>query len=785
MNNDNNKSQVDFLYSFLSLKEVFCLKHLAMCLFAIAPPALATAAEKTTGATPTTTSGATPQTQSVTIADIVDDPFAENTYTLEPLCEPDMDVFKDPEPEITDDKIHINSDTVNISKENITTFSGSVVIDRQDQQLKSDRAIYYKDSQDIKATGNVQLTKGSFKVTGEELNMNMNTNTGDINNATYHDIDSRAQGEADIILIKSKNLVEMRNATYSTCDADSRDWQLRASSITLNKATRQGSASGAVIRFKNIPFLYLPYIRFPLGDERLSGFLFPSFGDNNVNGFQLSAPYYWNIHPQMDATFVPKYMTNRGLQLKTEFRYLTKEAVGQFNVDTLPDDALTKSDRNFFHWQHSNQQTNGWSGSVNLNYVSDNSYLRDFGANLNSTSQSNVERRADIRYNTKDWLFRGRAQGFQTLGGSEQIKRLPQLNLNTRQLIEPNKINTSFQSELVRFAHSTQAPIGDRLVLQPSISLPLTSAAAYTTILGSLHYTKYNLQRTTVGEKTSPSRTVPIFSINSGVFFERDSSFLGSKYLQTLEPRLQYLYIPYRDQDNLPILDSAPITTNFSQLFSENRYSGGDRINDANQITYGLTSRYISMDSGVTILSGSIGQTYHFASSRVTLAGEPVRKAAWSDLELRFSFQPYTSTKLTAALTRNQETRKIDRRDYRFQYKNGKDRILNINYRFLRDNSKIREISGIWRLTPQWKLIARQHDDLLKNIRLESFYGIQYDSCCWGLRLVKRRTFANISPSEPYLNTLFIEFELKGLSSFGQKKQIDSLLNRGILGYSN
>ncbi len=478
-------------------------------------------------------------------------------------------------------------------------------------------------------------------------------------------------------------------------------------------------------------------------------------------------------------------MDKRGTQLQTEFRYLTKESNGQFNLDYLPNDSLTQNDRQAFSWNHKQNPTGGWAGDLNFNYVSDDFYLDDFGGDLNSASQSNIERRADIRYDAKDWLFRGRFQGYQTLSGNEQIKRLPQLNFNTRQAITPNTLNTSLQSEWTRFSHSSQSPIGDRLVLQPSVSLPLKNAAAYTTFLTSLHYTRYDLNRINAGEKKNPTRTVPIFSIDSGVFFERDSHFNSSNYLHTLEPRLQYLYIPYREQSTLPVFDSATISSDVNQLFSENRYSGADRINDANQITYGLTSRYISLDSGAEVLTASLGQTYQFADSRVTLAGEQVRQGSWSDLQLDVTFQPTHQLKVNGTLIRNQQSRKIDQRNIRLQYKADKNHIFNINYRFQRDTLETREMSAIWKIHPQWTILIRKHEDLRQDRELESVYGIQYDDCCWGIRLVQRRYYTDAYPNDPYQEALFIELELKGLSSFGQKKQIDTLLSRGILGYSN
>ncbi len=694
-------------------------------------------------------------------------------------------------PVITDGKIYLESDSADLGQKDVTTFTGSVVVKQNDQRLTADKAQYNKEKQDLLATGNVKLTTGSLAISGDTLQMNLKTNQGDVQNATYRDSSSRAQGKARSIVFKSESELEMRDATYSTCDSSSPDWELRATTINLNNATHQGRASNVVVRFKGIPFLYLPYLRFPIGDERLSGFLFPSFGSSTKNGNELVVPYYWNIHPQFDATITPHYMAKRGTQLRSEFRYLTDSTRGKFNIEYLPDDKITQTDRQAFSWQHIQKAVGGWSGGINYNYVSDPFYQNDFGGNLESASLSNLSRQADIRYDAKDWLFRGRVQAFQALTGSEQIKRLPQLNLNSRQSILPNKLNTSFQSEWTRFVHSTQAPIGDRLVLQPSVTLPFQNAAAYTTFVGSLHYTRYDLERISATENKTPTRTVPIFSMNSGVFFERDSTFNSKKYLHTLEPRLQYLYIPYREQSGLPTFDSATVTNNMNLLFSENRYSGADRINDANQITLGLTSRYINLNSGAEVLTASIGQIYQFEDSQVTLGSAPARTKSWSDLQLDLTFQPVPSLKINGSLIRNQQTRELDKRNIRLQYKTSAEHIINVSYRFERDTLETREISGIWRINPRWSVLARQHQDLLQNRELETVYGIQYDSCCWGLRLVKRRYYSGAFPNEPggdpsnpYNETLFLELELKGLSSFGQKKQIDSLLRRGILGYS-
>jgi len=712
-------------------------------------------------------------------------PNIANDYYLSEFCNPELESLKNKQPLTTDNKIHLQSDSVNIQQEDTTVFTGDVVIEQDFQRLTSDVAKYKKATQDVTATGNVNLSRGGLELTGDSMNLNLTTNLGDVNNATYHDIGTRAQGTAETIVIKSKSILEMHDATYTTCDGDSPDWELSASTITLNNESHQGSASNVVIKFKSVPFLYLPYLQFPIGNERQSGFLFPGFASSEKDGLELYAPYYWNIHPQVDATIIPHYIEKRGTQLKTELRYLTAQTLGTLDIDTLPNDSKTDTDRNFLHWQHAHNPTGGWSSNVDISYASDKTYLDDFGGNLESTTQTNLERRIDIQYDAKDWLFKGRAQSFQTLSGDEQTKRLPQFSLNTRQLIKPNEFNTSFQSELTRFAHSTKAPIGNRLVLQPSVSLPLTHPAAYATFLTSLHYTQYDLDRTTSTQEDKPTRTVPIFSIDSGLFLERDSGFLGKKYLHTLEPRLQYLYIPYREQSTLPIFDSASISNDFSQLFSDNRYSGADRINDANQITYGLTSRYINLDSGAEVLTASLGQTFHFADSRVTLSGEPVRKESWNDLQFDLSMEPLEGLRINGTMTRNQQTREIDKRDLRLQYKLDKDRILNVDYRFQRDSSKTRELSGIWRITPQWMFIARKHNDLRLDRELESVYGFQYDSCCWSLRFVNRRYYSESTPSDPYQKIFFIEFELRGLSSFGRKKDIDSLLNRGILGYSN
>lgn len=341
----------------------------------------------------------------------------------------------------------------------------------------------------------------------------------------------------------------MEEATYTTCPPDNVSWELSANEITLDKESRQGTATHVVIDFMGVPFFYFPYLQFPIGDERMSGFLLPTFAVSDKRGTEISVPYYWNIAPDMDATITAHNMTRRGVMWKNEFRYLNEQSKGQIELDYTEEDKLYGNDRGRVKWQHSGQAGAGWSTLLNYHRVMDEDHFNDFSNDNGLAATTHLEQSATLNYNAQYWQFSSLVQDHQTLSGAKPYRKLPELKLSSR-LAEPdNRLNFNASSEWVRFDHpdfdlpSSTIPITDRAHLQPSVSLPLRSQAAFFIPKITGYYTQYKLQHYNEPEKDETLyRDVTISSVDTGLFLERDTSIGDTPLLHTLEPRLFYVY---------------------------------------------------------------------------------------------------------------------------------------------------------------------------------------------------------------------------------------------------
>ncbi|MDH5660500.1 MAG: LPS assembly protein LptD, partial [Gammaproteobacteria bacterium] len=408
-----------------------------------------------------------------------------------------------------DGKTHLLSDKVEVSEKDVSRFKGHVVIQQSDKRIETEQAEYKKQTEQVDAKGGVRFITPDMQIKSETASFNLNTNHALLQQTEYQSLTSRARGQASKVEIKNSTTSELSDATYTTCDPGDPDWLLSASSITLNNESHQGHARHVVIRFKDVPFFYFPYLRFPIGENRLSGFLFPYFGNSDQHGSELKVPYYWNIHPQFDATITPWYMSKRGTLLHTEFRYLSENSNGILTAEYLDKDKVYKDDRERLHWKHQSIPKLGWQTNIEYNSVADIDHLSDFTDNINSTSATYLVKEGDISYSSTKWLLNFKAQNHQIISGNKPYKRLPQISLNSRYPVKNNALNYSFQAEAVRFDHDDYNVIGERVHIKPSISYPLISAAGFFKPQLSLQYTDYNLQQTS-GE-TKLSRTVPTF----------------------------------------------------------------------------------------------------------------------------------------------------------------------------------------------------------------------------------------------------------------------------------
>lgn len=692
-------------------------------------------------------------------------PTVHGASLTDPLCAaeafPDIPAI----PPRSDDKTHLQADEATISRESVSTFRGDVVIQRDAIQLEADRADYRYQDDTLDARGNVRFIGDGLLITGSDAHADMKNNRASFNNARYYSAE-RANGRAARVRLPDPQHLELEDATFTTCNPDDPDWQISAGRVRLDRASRQGRAYDVVMEFKDIPFLYLPYLRFPIGDERMSGFLFPRFGNSDLLGSQLELPYYWNIAPNYDATFTPWYMSERGTMLKTEFRYLHRHNRGQFDVHYLPQDAgRANAERDRFRWQHQGQPGGGnWQTRVDYNSVSDRDYLLDFGNTLDSTSTSHLTQSGSLAYVAPRWQFSVRAQAFQTLLGDSPYERLPQLLFETRLPEHNRRLNYRLRGEWVRFDHPDPTEVrGSRLDLEPAISWPLRSPAAFLVPQIAWRYTAYELDNPGAGNAATLSRELPVYSLDSGLFFERETRFGGQAYTQTLEPRLYYVYAPFREQDQLPVFDTQLSQFNINEPFKADFFDGADRVEDANRLTAMLTTRFIAQQSGAEAFSAGIGQVFYFDDRRVTLPGATIRTERRSNILAQLHARPNSRWDLYADTEWNPPRQEFDKHTLRLAYQRPQRASLQLAYRFERDVLESAEGRFSWRFNPRWQLSGRRLQDILNNRNQESELGLRYDSCCWAINLLSRERF--ISDSVKADNSIVVELQLKGLAS--------------------
>ncbi len=705
------------------------------------------------------------------------------------LCPPSPRADKQARPEVDpeDKQTHISADEAKVDSENLTIFRGNVKVRQGNRFLDADNIQYDRQTEIFTAEGKVTYSVDDIYLKGSNANMNMKDNKGSLENADYYTGSVKGRGQAKIIIIENDKRFRMEEATYTTCPPDKEAWRLNASSIILDKSTRQGSASNAVIEIADIPVLYLPYIRFPLGEERMSGLLFPAIAVTETNGTEISIPYYWNIAPNMDSTITLHNMTERGVMLENEFRYLTESTNGNIDFNYLPDDKKFSEDRKKFTWLHSGTPAAGWSTSVDYNYVSDTEYLDDFSGSLATSSVTHLNRKGTLSYNSESFLFSTLVQEYQNLTGSEPYRRVPQLQFDTRFSNEEKKLNYDLVSEYVNFDHTNDSQIvGTRIKISPFLSYTIKEDAGFFMPKLSYHHIQYALDNiTSPTQAKNPSADVPVFSLDTGIFLERDTEIAGTKLLHTLEPRLFYLYAPYKDQSSLPNFDTGLTSFSETLLFSENRFSGNDRVGDANRLTTSLTTRFYRQQDGTELFSATLGQIIYFRDREVILPGGVTETSDRSNYIGLLNFNPHRNWRLNSDIQWDPETKHTEVGNSRIQYNSGNGHIFNIDYRYRRNELRSRGISTAWRINPRWQVFAGNQYDIKNEHTQEEFFGIRYDDCCWGLRILATKKFDKLEGTNPrFEHAVFIELELKGLSSLGSRKKIETVLENGILGYS-
>ena len=606
-------------------------------------------------------------------------------------------------------------------------------------------------------------------------------------------------------------------------------------------------AHSALLRFGELPVLYTPYLSFPTSNKRKSGFLMPLAGYTNVSGFDFAFPYYLNLAPNYDATVIPHLYTLRGWMIGGNTRFLTSNSSGMVAASVLPKDQAFRS------FIHSNQlefpiltglSTNRWSVlvreqtefmpnlnmSIDFQQVSDNYYLQDFNTNLALSSENQLLRRGSLSYMTDHWTFGGTLQSYQTLHPVNQsavadiYDRLPQIMADGvyRDLPLHGQLNILNQFDYFRWTglDKTQAQ-GSRYHLNPILDFPWVKPWGYVTPALELVENNYGLSKNTVPDGSgytlseSFNRVIPRFYLDSGLNFERDTDFMGQAMVQTLEPRLYYLQVPYQNQSQYPAFDSAYMIFNIDQLFRTNRFSGFDRISDANQLAYALNSRWLSSKTGRVKAMISAGQLHYFSQRRVQLCTDPKGNCTdsplflgyvspteqWSPIATKASYHMNSAWTTSADYVWDPATHQTNNGDLNLHYQPEPNRILGLSYTYLVDGnvliapdlgvqpSALNQLTGsyAWPFNEHWSSLGVYSYNLSKHYSMLTLFGLEYNSCCWAFRLMGGQSFKSLglnSASPEYNNNIYFQIVLKGLGSVATSNP-STVLESYLPGYMN
>jgi LPS-assembly protein len=684
--------------------------------------------------------------------------------------------------DLADDEVAIEADSIDVQVRERTIFEGDVELRRLDQWVGTPLLEYDHALESWHAERGLRYQDSSIRFTAARGEGQPPQEQHRLEDAEYQLIGLRGNGHAGVARI-DHGLGWLHNATFTTCDPEGPHWQIEAKRIRINSEEGFGTAWGAKVRVGNVPVFYLPYIIFPIDDTRRSGFLYPSLGLSGRSGFELEVPYYLNLAPNYDATLTPHLMTDRGVKMNVEARYLFPNHRGLLEGGYLPDDNEANRDRGDLHFEHFSRLSRNWQTTANVNLVSDDRFFEDFGESVN---------RAATRLLASNLVVRGRGQGWRTefavedwdlvdplvSNSAEPFKHLPRVNFQWEQPVF-SALRAGLQSELIAFDHDS-LPAGDRIDLRPYLAAPMQGLSWFVRPQIAYRYTAYEVDsELAVDGDRSLSRELPIYSLDSGLFFERQTKLFNRNWLQTLEPRFYYLRAPFRDQTDLPNFDARELTFSFAQLFRDNTFSGADRQINANQATMAVTTRFLDPDSGREYFSVGVGQARFFDSPRVGLPNTTVIERDESplvgELDVRLDDRWSLGTTQHWDTARGRTDLSVARTQYRFKG-NG---VANLSYRFRRDELEQTDVSFVYPLTPVWRLVGRWNYSIRDDSTVEALGGVEWDSCCLGIRMMVRNFVTSREGDKS--NQIYLEFELKGLTSAGRDTR--TVLESAILGY--
>ncbi|MDO6592804.1 LPS-assembly protein LptD [Neptuniibacter sp. 1_MG-2023] len=724
-----------------------------------------------------------------TPAYITENPYShlDWAYYRNPVGQQCAGRYLEPEYPITGDEkldnppLYFEADKSSTIIGGLSQLSGGVQMRQGQRRLNSSNAELDQVTNKARFDGNVQYREPGLLLLSDNAQVDTVTSEAIFSNTHYVMHEEGLRGSADRIIRLEDERLRMENGDYTYCPPYSEAWQLHADSIVINKKEGYGEAEDAVLRIAGVPIFYTPYFTFPIDDRRKSGFLSPSLGYSGDSGFDISVPYYFNIAPNLDDTLTTRLITDRGLILENELRYMNDWSENTLNTAYINNDKVLDDNRWLLGVQHSGRFANNWHTRLDYTAVSDEDYFDDLDTNLEISRQNHLDKRADISYIKENWQVRARVHDYQTINQSSKspYKRLPQLRLTgTENFGAGGEFKyfteyTQFDRNLTGLTGSDRI-IGERRFIQPTLNYRWQNPWGYLKPQLRLWSSSYSLENQVSGYDSDPSINVPILSIDSGIYFERAMSNGGT---QTLEPRLFALYVPEEDQDSMPDFDTSELTFDYNSLFRTNRFSGLDRIGDAEQLSLGVSTRSFTED-GFEQASFSIGQAYYFADRKIQLdSTDPDETSGQSDIATQAAWNLSPNFRVSLDTILDNSDYKVSESSARLRYKNDTNHRFNFSYRFKDTTREQTDLSFIWPLANNWTGMGRWLYDIQDSDSLETSLGVEYESCCWKVSFAGRRW---LDDTDEFDTGIFLKFTLKGLGSFGSG---DSSFMDDIIGY--
>jgi LPS-assembly protein len=732
---------------------------------------------------------------------------------------PDADI----EPEQA--SLRVNANSTEALQEDIALLEGDVQISQGYRQVRSDTAVVNQVNRQVILEGNVRFREPGMLLLGDSAKVDIDSKEVEIANATYVLHEAAVRGNAGTLSRTQEGIIVIDEATYSACEPGDNTWQLVTKEIGIDQNTGFATVKNARLEVKDVPIFYIPYIKFPVDDRRSSGLLFPTLGADKENGLDIAQPIYWNIAPNYDATFTARYIQERGIGLGLDFRHLNSWSENQIVASYLGSDKggadddkidpLTGlrpnqgEDRYLTGVNHTGGAGHAWSTMLDINHVSDVDYFRDLGnLTLDDNSLTHLQRRASAGYKTKHWNYLLEAQDYQviTQGLDDQYSVLPQISADGYYRFS-NALVIDLKNRYSAFNHDDKRFVtGSRSSIDYGISWDKRWSWGYFKPQFRARHLHYSLD---AGQQSAlldsaPSVSVPVYSVDTGIFLERKVSWL-SNYKQYFEPRLFYVRAGYKDQSNLPDFDTREFTPSYDLLFRENRFNGGDRISDENRLTLAFTSLYIDQRTGQETFRVRVAQSIYYDDRRVTLSANPDMDELdelsrnQSPLAIEWAARISKDWRITSDLIYDNHDNELEKSSLGVRYNNGQNQLLNFTYRYTRRAPRIFsgmdidqdiEQADISAFVPAWgnfNWVGRWNHDFTNKRELELFAGFEYNSCCWRASLVARRWLDRedeiLFPEEDLeaRNGIFFQIQFKGLAGTGSR--VDTMLNNGIYGY--